>query len=262
MQVQVNGRYLVQEMTGQQRDAREIVARLENRLDVLRPKGELKGFRGHLWEQFALARRVGSHLLWSPSMTGPLAVRNQVVTIHDCAFMDQAACFSRSFAAWYQFLIPRLARRARRIITISEFSRQRIMDVCRVPAEKVIVISSGVDRRFRPHSFDEIQTVREQLGLPPRYVLCVGSLEPRKNLGRLLATWQRLAPRLDGLALVLVGAKGHVFRDAGLPTPPAGTHLTGYLADDLLPAVYAVRRILRVPIDLRRFWPAYLGSHG
>jgi glycosyltransferase involved in cell wall biosynthesis len=63
-------------------------------------------------------------------------------------------------------------------------------------------------------------------------------LEPRKNLTRLLAAWQRIQPRLDGLSLVLVGAKGHVFRDAGLAAPPPGVHLTSYLGDDVLPAVY------------------------
>jgi glycosyltransferase involved in cell wall biosynthesis len=239
VRIQVNGRYLVQQITGQQRYAREIVARLAERMDVIAPPPASRGMRGHLWEQFALPRRLSGELLWSPSTTGPLGVRRQVVTIHDCAFFDQANCFSRAFAAWYQFLVPRLARAARSIITVSEFSKQRIVELCRVAPEKVAVVYSGVGSQFRPHSADEIAAARRQLGLPDRYILCVGSLEPRKNLRRLLAAWQLVQPKLDGLSLVIAGAKGRVFRDAGLSQSPAGVHLAGYLTDELLPAVYA-----------------------
>ena len=239
MHVSVNGRYLEQRVTGQQRYAREIVARLADRMEIIRPRGRLRGVAGHCWEQFVLPRRRKPGLLWSPSTTGPLAVREQVVTIHDCAFFDQAHCFSRSFAAWYQYLVPRLARTARRIITVSEFSKQRIVELCRVPADRIVAVYSGVGKQFRAHTAAEISTVRERLRLPERYILCVGSLEPRKNLKRLLAAWERVRPRLDGVSLVLVGARSHVYRDVGLKQEPPGVHLAGYLNDDLLPAIYA-----------------------
>lgn len=247
MRVQVNGRYLKQQVTGQQRYAREIVGRLRDRFEVIEPQGKGKGVRGHLWEQMVLPRRVGRGLLWSPSTTGPLSVRNQVVTIHDCAFFDQPQCFSRSFAFWYQHLIPRLARKVARIITVSEFSRGRIIDLCRVKPEHIEVIYSGVDSRFHPRSEQEIANVRDTLKLPERYALCVGSLEPRKNLARLLKSWQLAQPKVAGLSLVLVGAKGTVFADAGLPAAPPAVHLAGYLTDDLLPAVYAGAKFFVYP---------------
>ena len=239
MQVLVNGRFLVQRLTGQQRYAHELLARLPQELHVIEPPARSKGFRGHLWEQLALPRQVRHGLLWSPSTTGPLSVARQVVTIHDCAFFDQARCFSRAFAAWYQFLIPRLARIAARIITVSEFSKQRIVELCRVPEDKVDVIPSGAGPQFRLHSEEEIAAVRERLELPQRYVLCVGSLEPRKNLPRLLAAWQKMSRDIGGVSLVLAGAKSHVFRDLRLTSPPPGVHLAGYLDDACLPAVYA-----------------------
>ena len=247
MHVQVNGRYLVQRVTGQQRYAREIVARLAARMEVIEPPAASKGFRGHLWEQFALPRRVRGELLWSPSTTGPVVVRRQVVTIHDCAFFDQAHCFSRAFAAWYQFLVPRLARAARKIITVSEYSKQRIIKHCKVPADKVAVVSSGVGSQFRPHTAEEVSAIRAKLGLPENYILCVGSLEPRKNLPRLLAAWKQVQPRMNDLSLVVAGAKGHVFREAGLAAPVSGVHLAGYLSDDVLPAVYAGARMFVYP---------------
>jgi glycosyltransferase involved in cell wall biosynthesis len=247
MPIHVNGRYLAQRLTGQQRYAHEIVSRLQNRLDVIAPPAKSRGVRGHLWEQLMLPRRLGHGLLWSPSTTGPLSVKRQVVTIHDCAFFDQAHCFSRAFAAWYQFLVPRLARAARQIIAVSEFSKQRIVELCRVPTEKVSVIYSGVGQQFRPHSAIEIAAARTKLSLPERYILCVGSLEPRKNLARLLQAWQRVQPRLGDLSLVLVGSKSHVFRDIGLSEQPAAVHLAGYLDDDLLPAVYSAAEFFVYP---------------
>lgn len=247
MSIQVNGRYLVQRVTGQQRYAREIVARLPNRLDVIAPPENSRGVRGHLWEQFSLPRRMSSKLLWSPSATGPLSVRQQVVTIHDCAFKEQANCYSRAFAAWYQFLVPRLARNIRRIITVSEYSKQRIVEICRVPADKVAVVYCGVGEQFRIHSEQEIAATRKKLNLPEQYVLCVGSLEPRKNLARLLQAWQSVQAKLPHLSLVLVGAKGHVFRDAGLTETPPRVQLTGYLSDDLLTSVYAGAQMFVYP---------------
>lgn len=238
MPVQVNGRYLVHRVTGMQRYARELVTRLGDRMQVISPQQPWKGAKGHLWEQAVLPWRMGKGLLWSPSQTGPLAVAKQVVTIHDAAFVDTAYCFSRSFAAWYQFLTPRLARRVRKVITVSHFSQQRLADYCRVPAEKIVVVHSGVDPRFQPQSADRIAEVREQRQLPARYVLCVGSLEPRKNLARLLEAWRLLGDSLGDLHLVLAGAKGSVFAELKLQPPP-NVVLPGYVEDDELPALYA-----------------------
>ena len=107
MQVCVNGRYLLQRLTGMQRYAHEIVSRWQDQsFPVIKPGLGGKGPTGHLWEQVVLPPQVRG-VLWSPCATGPLAVRNQVVTIHDTAFVDRAECFTRAFAAWYQWLVPR-----------------------------------------------------------------------------------------------------------------------------------------------------------
>jgi glycosyltransferase involved in cell wall biosynthesis len=241
----VNGRYLVQRLTGVQRYAREIVARWEP-VPIHQPQRGGKGASGHLWEQLRLPT-LAKGPLWSPGTTGPLAVARQVVTIHDTAFVDRAECFTRAFAAWYLWLVPRLARRVRKIITVSEFSKQRIVDYCRVSPDKVEVILSGVGPQFQPQAADKIAAAREQLNLPGRYALCVCSLEPRKNLLRLLQSWAAMPNRPEDLHLVLVGAKGHVFNDVGLSEPPPAVHLAGYVGDDLLPALYAGAEFFAFP---------------
>lgn len=239
MRIQVNGRYLHQRVTGMQRYAREIVSRLADAMDVIQPRQEGKGVRGHLWEQMVLPSRLNKGLLWSPSTTGPLAVKHQVVTIHDTAFVDQPQCFTRAFAAWYQYLVPRLARRVRKIITVSNFSKERIADYCRIPLDKIVAIHSGVDPRFQPVEPSRVEETRQRLGLPAQYVLFVGNLEPRKNLLRLLQAWHTLPHQQLGLSLVLVGTKQHVFRDIGLTEPPQAVHFAGYLDDADLPTVYS-----------------------
>lgn len=247
MRVNVNGRYLLQRVTGVQRYAREIVARLADRCEVIRPAPSVRGLAGQLWEQLILPIRKGRGLLWSPSNTGPLAVREQVVTVHDCAVFDHAECFSRAFAVLHQQLVPRLARRVRLLITVSEFSKARILAHCRVPAERVKVIANGVDSRFVPQAAPAVMEAIERLRLPKDYVLCVGSLEPRKNLGRLLEAWRRVQTQVEGLSLVLAGGSHHVFRDAGLDELTHGVHLAGYVDDDLLPAIYSGARAFVYP---------------
>lgn len=238
MNLSVNGRFLSQRVTGVERYAREVLARRADPTSVVSPRRPTRGVRGHLWEQSVLPARVGGDLLWSPCNTGPLAVARQVVTIHDCAFYDQPEGFSRKFAAWYQFLVPKLARRIRRIITISQFSRERLLEYCRVPREKIVVIPQGVDSRFRPLPAQVVADTRATLQLPQRYVLFVGNLAPRKNLLRLLDAWQIVQPQFPETSLVLAGAAHRVFRDAGLTSPPTGVVALGYVADEHLPALY------------------------
>lgn len=238
MSIAINGRFLSQRVTGVERYAREVIARGAIAASMVTPRRAIRGVRGHLWEQSVLPARVGRDLLWSPCNTGPLAVARQVVTIHDCAFYDQPEGFSRKFAAWYHWLVPRLARRIRRIITVSNFSKSRLVDYCRVPERKIAVIPQGVDERFHPQSEDAIANTRAALGLPEQYVLFVGNLVPRKNLLRLLAAWNLVSAQFPALKLVLAGASDQLFADAGLGQLPASVRAAGYVADEHLPALY------------------------
>jgi glycosyltransferase involved in cell wall biosynthesis len=101
------------------------------------------------------------------------------------------------------------------------------------------VIPNGVDARFRPADADAILDLRRRMDLPARYVLCVGSLEPRKNLRRLLDAWRRLPQSLSDTGLVLAGAEHAVFRQAGLDELPPGVRLAGYVPDADLPTLYS-----------------------
>jgi glycosyltransferase involved in cell wall biosynthesis len=226
----LNARFLQQEVTGVQRYGREMLARLGGLVEAIGPDDHLSAVGGHLWEQFSLPARCRGRILWSPGNTGPLSLRAQVVTIHDAATLDHPEWFSRKFALWYRFLLPRLARRVRQVITVSEFSRQRLVELCQVAPERIAVVPNGIDARFRPMPEEEAALFRRRHGLERPYLLYVGSLEPRKNVARLLEAWTQAGWR-EG-ELVLAGAAGNVFRHRGFTALPAGVRLWGRVAEE------------------------------
>jgi glycosyltransferase involved in cell wall biosynthesis len=226
-----------------QRYGIEMANRLAHGLDVLRPYTSLRGATGHLWEQTFLPAASGNRLLWSPNNTGPLAIARQICTMHDIIPVEHPEWFNARFAAWYQWLLPRLTQRVRHLIAVSEFTKQRLVECFGIRPEKITVVWNGVDEQFRPRSASEIAAVREALGIrSPRYLLSLGSLEPRKNLRRLLSAWGKLQPELpEDVSLIVVGAKGaaKVFGDASIDAIPAGVHFTGYAPQEYLPALYS-----------------------
>jgi len=161
--IALKARFRSHRPTGMQRYALELSSRFAAYLDPLVPERPLKGPSGHLWEQLYLPAAVGGRLLWSPNNTGPLAVAKQVCTIHDLIPLDHPEWFSRKFSQWYRWLLPRLAKRVRQIIAISEFTKCRIVELLGVPPEKIAVIPNGVNARFSPRPAGEMGAARAAL---------------------------------------------------------------------------------------------------
>jgi glycosyltransferase involved in cell wall biosynthesis len=197
----------------------------------------LQGIKGHIWEQVYLPTQLHRRLLWSPGNTGPIAVNRQVLTVHDAASLDHPEWFERKFALWYAALLPCLIRKVRAIITVSHFSRERIVRLTGVDPGRVHVISNGVEPRFCPVDPEAVKQLRTKFDLNSPYILFVGSLEPRKNLKMLLKAWQ--LGGFDGATLAVVGASGHVFANSGIDTIPPGVRLLGRVEDEVLPVLYS-----------------------
>lgn len=235
--IAINGRFEGRRVTGVERYASEVLRCLGPETRVIKPGQTMTGVRGHIWEQFLLPRQLGKdEVLWSPANTGPLAVANQVVTIHDISVLDHPEWFTARFRLWYLFLLPRLASRARTVLTVSEHSRQSILKRFRLPQEKVMVVPDGVNpREFHP---SDAEPVRAKYELRNPYVLFVGSIDPRKNLERLLQAWIRLAEFKD-VQLVIVGSKGSMFRPVSMQSSTRRTRFLGYVPDEDLPGLYS-----------------------
>ena len=241
--IALNARFYAHRPTGMQRYAIELANRLDADLDVIRPGRPLKGGAGHLWEQFYLPAVCQGRLLWSPNNTGPIAIRRQVCTIHDLIPLDHPEWFNPRFAQWYKWLFPRLAPRLQHIIAISEFTKQRVVELLNVDPRRITVVPNGVDPQFTPSHEPAIAAMRQQLGISvPRYLLSVSSLEPRKNINRLFEAWERVVNRIpEDVALVVAGAHGAsgVFSGVKLDRLPPRVHFTGYVPQDQLPVLYS-----------------------
>lgn len=240
--IAVNVRTASAALTGVQRYTVELCARLGSRVKAVSPGRPLHGIRGHLWEQTVLPRVVGSRLLWSPGNTGPIMVNRQVVTIHDVAVLDHPEWYRTRFATWYRWLIPRLIIRASHLITVSEFTKRRLIEIGGIPESRVSVVPNGVDPQFCPRSSEEVEQVREHLLIPSaRYILSLGTLEPRKNLRRQLEAWWKCQNSIaKDIWLVIAGGNvhRHVFDAFELKEIPPRVHFAGYVPDELLPALY------------------------
>ncbi len=205
----LNARFRGRPLTGVERFADEVSARLARdpalALRETSPARPLAGLKGHAWEQFALPRRIArDEVLLSLCNTGPLAVGRQLAVVHDAAVWDRPEGFSRSFRSVYQLLLPRLAKRAARVATVSEFSRRRLAPRLGLREEDILVLGNAAGPAFSPGPADPVASE----GREGPVLLCVGSMDPRKNLGRLLRAWLALgaAGRLpEGARLQLVG---------------------------------------------------------
>ena len=233
----VNLRTLGYGITGVQRYLLSLLPHMPSELKSVKPSQALQGIKGHLWEQLYLPTQLQRRLLWSPGNTGPVGLSRQVLTVHDIASLDHPEWFERKFALWYAALLPRLINKVRAIITVSHFSKERIVRLTRVRPESVHVIHNGVDRRFCPVDSNTVTQVRTGFALNSPYLLFVGSLEPRKNLKMLLEAWQ--LGGFDGATLAVVGASGHLFRKLEFDSIPEGVRLLGRVEDEALPALYS-----------------------
>ena len=241
--IALNARFRVHNVTGMQRYAIEISRRLSDILESIDPPGGLRGPAGHAWEQLYLPMAVRGRLLWSPNNTGPVAVGHQICTIHDLIPLEHPEWFSRKFSAWYQYLLPRLARRAAHLIAVSEYTKFRLQELLQIPAGRITVIPNGVDPSFHTAAPERIVEARTALGIGSgAYLLCVGSVEPRKNIVRLLEAWRIAQSRVAGdVTLVVAGGSGMsgVFSEVLLGNLPARVHFTGYVPERHLTALYS-----------------------
>lgn len=244
LQVAINGRAAVRrEIGGVERLAREMVRRLPalrpDRYRVIQPPPRLAHRAGHGWEQFALpAQAAGCGLIYSPANLAPLASSRNALVIHDVAALRHPEVYSRSYVAYQRLVLPLLARRARLLITVSEFSKRELVEVLGARPETIEVIPEGVDERFAPDL--EPGPARAAYGLDGPYVLTVGTPSLRKNLAGLKRTAQAL--REHGIELVAAGAGRRYLRDETLPF-----RRLGYVDEPLLPALYAGARAVVMP---------------
>ncbi len=181
----------------------------------------------------------------------PLRSVPSVLTVHDLIFHHLPEHHKPLNRLYLKLALPLYCRRAHRIIAVSEHTRQDVIRTYGISPDKVVVIYEAADPRFCPQPPQVVAAARARYGLPERYVLFVGTIEPRKNLSRLLDAFAVV--HREGLtdALVIVGRKGWLTDEffARLEAFPLRERVLfpGYVPDDDLPAIYAGAQVLALP---------------
>jgi len=178
-----------------------------------------------------------------------LATCPAVVTLYDLSFVHYPNAFPPPQRRYLHAATAHACRHARRLIAISESGRDDIQRVYGVPSERIDVVTPGVGDTFRPLPPDEVAAFRRRRGLPDRFLLHVGTLQPRKNVPLLLDALARLG-RADA-PLVLVGGKGWLYDAIFRRVEELGlgdrVRFAGYVDDDELPLWYNAAAALVFP---------------
>ena len=178
-----------------------------------------------------------------------------VTTIHDLAFEHHPETFTRRGRMQLKLTVRNTTRRAAHILTVSEFSRQDIIKTYGVAPEKITVTHNGCDEIFNPNfaSPDEAFTIKNKFGIAREYLLALGSLQPRKNLIRLLRAYTTLRKNHPNFQhqLVIVGRQlwltNEIMRQVQHHEFAADIIVTGYAEDKDLPALYRSATALVYP---------------
>ncbi len=211
-----------------------------------------------LWEQTVLPlalARTGADLVHGLVNVLPLATRVPgVVTVHDLSFLHLPEKFPPAKRLYLTALCRASVRRAQAVIAVSRQTAQDVVQAFQVSADRVHVVYNGVDCRFRPPDPDRVRAFRRAKGLPEHFVLYVGTLEPRKNLERLLAAfalWRSRNPSAGEVVLVLAGAKGWYYEPIFRPVEALElqdvVRFPGYVPPEELPDWYGAATVFVYP---------------
>jgi glycosyltransferase involved in cell wall biosynthesis len=194
----INGRFLIHKVTGVERYAREIILELDkiispNELELAVPPdamdipeyknikvvkvGKLKN---RLWEHVSFSRYVEKRGGISLNLCNVAPFMNPgIVAIHDMKIKAHPEYFSKKFRLWYEILFKNETRRAKKIITVSEFSKKEIMKYYNVEEAKIAVIPNAW-QHYERVDFDE-KTLNKYDLKKGQYFFAMGSMEPNKN---------------------------------------------------------------------------------
>ena len=170
-----------------------------------------------------------------------------VVSIHDLSFEHLPETFKRRSRAQLRLTVRRSAEKAAHVLALSEHARADIIATYGIPPERVTAIPLAASDHFHPISDEkELQRVRHTYGIAGDYILAVGSIQPRKNLSRLIAAYallRRDRTEQDLPKLVIVGKRAWLYEETLRAIKEQGvadsTILTGYVPDSDLPALYS-----------------------
>lgn len=172
-------------------------------------------------------------------------------TIHDLGCWDCPKTMNRKMVAYFRLMDWNSARKSWKILTISEFSKKCILKHLPVSSDKVHVLYLGVSRNMYENSPKSWEEIRRCYQLPDKYLMCLSTLEPRKNMRLLVEAYSELLKeRKCDYDLVLAGRKGWKLEEFMKAIPEVyreRIHITGFIQDEDLPALYRHAKVFIFP---------------
>jgi glycosyltransferase involved in cell wall biosynthesis len=202
-----------------------------------------------LWMQMMLPRVVARSqpdLCHFTNALAPLWLnRPYVLSIYDATLFLYSRYHPRTRLLAIRLLLPMAARRASAVITISDSARQDLLQVLKIPPEKIHVVYGAAPQHFRQvTNAGQLASLRQKYGLPEQFLLYVGTLEPRKNLTRLVQAFSRLKEQGHAHKLVLAGPWGWSMNGFHQQIEELNladrVQLLGYIPDEDLPGLYSL----------------------
>lgn len=197
-------------------------------------------------------------LFHSPDFTLPPLRRGKaIVTVHDLSFLRYPQGAEPNLRAYLERVVPRAVARADLVLADSQNTRDDLIELLGVEPDNIEVVYPGVEARFRPvEDQDLLARIRARYGLDARFILSVGTLEPRKNVARLIEAYALLrdqGPRTkdQGLRLVIAGGKGWLYEGIFDKVEELGlgdeVRFLGFVPDEDLPALYNLADLFVFP---------------
>lgn len=179
--------------------------------------------------------------------------RNAISTIHDLGCWDCPSKNKKYMTLYFKIMYRKAAIGHKKVVTVSQFSKNRIEKILRKNPNEIKVIYNGLSECFANFKYEKKQDekTKKEYGLPDNYILCLSTLEPRKNLRLLVDALNDLIneKKID-IDLVLAGRRGWLVDDLLSNLAPSTIeriHFTGFVDDSLLPYIYLNAKIFVFP---------------
>jgi glycosyltransferase involved in cell wall biosynthesis len=253
--IYINGRFLTQRITGVQRFAYELtneLIKINNNIIILIPNSkintsyDIKGWnckkiwfsKGYFWEQISLPLYLLFHesrLLLCLCNLSPVFYKNKITVIHDLAVIEYPEWFNWKFSFFYKVILPLTLRTSKMVLTVSDFSKQKIIQYYPFVNNIQIVNNAISDRLIEKSQIANSSTTFNKL-TEKKYILCVSSLDPRKNLISIVKAFESL--ELSDIELLIVGGSNSLFQVNNFFTNNKNIRFLGYVCDEELFQLY------------------------
>lgn len=203
-----------------------------------------------LWEQVALpyaVRRIAPDLLHCTSNTAPFYCPSPLVlTLHDIIYLEKRHSSSLSWyqeMGWYyrRLVVPRILSKCKKIITVSHFERQRILEALHLPEEQLVAVYNGFNTHFCVQP--KAPSITGKYVETEEYLLFLGNTDPKKNTPRVLKAYSEYLKRSAHKRLLLIAdlkeeAIDRMLEEENIPEIKSFLRFPGYIANTDLPALY------------------------